>query len=122
MTFPSSLTSLAPRPREFFYMADTQHARLEENIKEYQDKLPDDEQALVTVILHGGQHVTVTWLGYHNASMLIADGIDERGNEVSLLLPHLDTQVVLTKAKKEAGEERRPLGFQPRPAEPDEPE
>ena len=103
-------------------MADTYHARLEENIKVFEDELADDEQALVTVILHGGQQTAITWLGYHDRSVLIIDGVDDQNREVLLLLPRVDAQVVLTKIKKEAGRGRRSIGFQPRPVESDEPE
>jgi len=93
-------------------LADWYHERLESHIREYQEELADDEDMSVAVILSNGRSIAATWFGYHNPNMITVYGVDEYGNEVKLLLPHTNIQVVLTKTKK--GPERRSIGFQTR--------
>lgn len=102
-------------------MADWYHERLELHIQEFRKNLSDDEDMSVTVVLNDGKSVTAAWFGYHNPNMITVDGIDERGNEVEVLLPHTNIQVVLAKTKKEKAAARRPIGFQTREQESEPP-
>jgi len=74
------------------------------------------------VVLNDGSRIRASWFGYHNPNMIIVEGIDHLGNEVKLLLPHTNVQIVLIKVKKSDCEQKRVIGFQTRTPEPTEPD
>jgi len=112
--FPESVRSDVNLKR--YHYAVWYQERLEKQVQEFSETLKGDEELLITVPLRNGTTIVATWFGYYNPNMLIVVGVDQRdGNEVELLIPHTDAQVLLKKVKV-GGEapRRKQIGFQAR--------
>jgi hypothetical protein len=95
-------------------LADWYHERIEKQIREFEEALAEDESVLVTLPLNDGSCITVTWFGYHNPNMIIAEGLDQEGQETKVLLPQTEVQVVIKKVGRVQGKKEQ-IGFQSRP-------
>jgi len=101
--------------------ADWYHERIEHQIEDFSQELEDDEDIVARVILNDGQQILATWFGFHNPNMLVIDGRDNAGNEVRVLAPHTNVQIIIRKVNRADQTERRRIGFQTRRNESEEP-
>ena len=99
-------------------MADWYHERIELQIKELSKEIDSKSEIIATVVLNDGSRIQATWFGYHNPNMLVIDGIDASGNEVRILAPHTNIQIILIVRKIKEVKSQRRIGFQTRHEEP----
>ena len=97
-----------------YNLADWYHERIEEHINEFAKDLAADEDLLATIVLADGRNIKATWFGYHNPNMIVVEGIDGADNDVKVLLPQTNIQILLTKIEKGKNQKRKILGFQQR--------
>jgi hypothetical protein len=74
--------------------------------------LAPDEDLLVAVLLHNGQTVQVTHFSFAGPNLVIVEGFDGQGQNVTALMAHTSIQVVMTVVKRPEQEKKKPpLGF-----------
>lgn len=91
-------------------MADTVYDRLKSGVDWAQERLRDDEERLLATT-PPRLEVRVTDLGFHNPATIFLYGVDEEGNEVTIMVGMEALALCLHTGKKEAPEPRRTIGF-----------
>lgn len=93
--------------------AQIYHDRIKSLIEDFiNDELAEDEHAAVTVVLNGGKEIAAREFGFYNPYTIVVWGVDSSGNNVKILLPYTDIQLVISKTDKVNGREAREIGFQ----------
>ena len=86
--------------------------KIELEIKEFIDSLEEDETFILYVMLNNGSRITATWFGFHDPSLVIVEGRNDKDQFVTLLLHMIDVQIVLIRDKKDNIPKRSKIGFQ----------
>lgn len=113
MTFrrPAEPGLVQPSPR--LNPAEWFQERLEKEITETQDALPEGQVLDVTVILRDGSKVKATWFGFWRPDMMRVEGVDEQGREVKVVMHYAALEVVIRTVDAAPGDVKKPrIGFQ----------
>ncbi len=106
-----------PPPKAQLFYAEMVHDRIESQIESAGEDLKEGQSLLVEFLLNDGQRVRPGYIGFQNPNFIVLYGKDASGNEMKVLLPHTNIQVVITVLNKPA--DRNAIGFQSREKTPE---
>jgi hypothetical protein len=87
--------------------------RIELQMTEVQEELPEGERLVVRVLLADGTVVYPQWFGYHGPDMLVIEGQDQKAEWIRVLLPYTTAQLAFSAVASSEGDRDPPqVGFQ----------
>ena len=93
------------------FFASTYYDRIEKLINNAQQEIKNNEYLLAEIPLNDNTRITVREFGYYNPTVMRVWGFNSNNENVELLLPTTNIQVILTIKKKDKNKKINPIGF-----------
>ena len=93
------------------HLAKYYYDKIKKVIKTFEERLSNNQFLHIEIILNDGSRITALSFGYYNPNMITVIGLNHNDEEVKLILPLSNNQIISTIKNVEPDKPQRKIGF-----------
>ena len=93
------------------HLAMYYYDKIKKVINTFEKRLADNQFLHIEIILNDGSKIIASSLGYYNPNIITVLGLNENNEEVKLILPISNIQIIITAKNIEPDKPKKKIGF-----------